>query len=242
MDQTATNLIQKLSSLADPQKAIFSQRFFKTQKGEYAEGDKFIGITVPDIRAVTKSFQSISLSELQKVITNEVHEYRLASLIILVDKFQKRKEEHERKQLIDFYLKYLDQVNNWDLVDISAEILGEFLINKDRKLLYKLAHTKKLWYQRVAIVATFHYIKHYQFTDTIKLAEIFLTHKHDLIHKATGWMLREIGKRDMAVLTEFLDKNCIDMPRTMLRYTIERFPEPTRQKYLKCRKKEEKIT
>lgn len=239
---TYKNIQLEFSKYINSEKAEFFPRFFKTGKGDYAEGDKFIGVTVPNQRKVAKIFQDIPLSELQKLVASEIHEHRLTALIILVNKFRKSKIENDRKQLIDFYLQNIDHVNNCDLVDTSAEILGEYLVDKDRKLLYELANSGKLWHQRIAIIATFHYIKTNQFGDTLAIAEVLLLYDHDLIHKAVGWMLREMGKRDMAVLTEFLDKNCINMPRTMLRYAIERFPEPTRQKYLKCKKRQRKIT
>lgn len=232
MTQTVNQLKLELSKYINPEKSAFFPRFFKTGKGGYAENDKFIGVTVPNQRKVAKSFQNIPLPELQKLISSEIHEYRLTALIITVNKFRKTKDESERKQLIDFYLTNIDCVNNWDLVDTSAEILGEYLVDKDRKLLYKLVKSGKLWHQRIAIIATFHYIKINQFDDTIAISELLLTHDHDLIHKAVGWMLREMGKRDINALFKFLDKYAQKMPRTMLRYAIERLPEPTRQKYM----------
>lgn len=227
----AKQLKLELSKYINPEKAAFFPKFFKTGKGEYSEGDKFIGITVPDQRKVAGEFKDISLLELQKVIESEVHEHRLTASIIVVNKFRKTNDMNERKKLIDFYLQNLDYVNNWDLVDTSAEILGEYLADKDRKLIYELANSDKLWHQRISIIATFHYIKHHQFSDTLAIAEMLLTHEHDLIQKAVGWMLRELGKRDLETEIQFLDKHYRKMPRTMLRYAIERFPEDLRQKY-----------
>lgn len=232
MPTTSKQLKLELTKHINPEKAAFFPKFFKTGKGEYSEGDKFIGVTVPNQRKVAREFKDISLLELQELITSKVHEHRLTALIIVVNKFHQTDNANERKNLIEFYLQNLDYVNNWDLVDTSAEILGEYLADKDRKLLYELANSDKLWHQRIAIIATFHFIKHNQFSDTLAIAEVLLTHEHDLIHKAVGWMLRELGKRDLETEIQFLDKYYRKMPRTTLRYAIERFPEDQRQKYL----------
>lgn len=235
---TSTQLKLELKKYIQPEKAAFFPRFFKTGKGQYAEGDKFLGITVPSQRKVAKQFSDISLFELQKLVASEYHEHRLTALIILVNKFRKSRGEIERKTLIDFYLQNIDFVNNWDLVDSSAEILGEYLADKDRSLLYELAKSGKLWHERIAIIATFHYIKNNSHNDTLAIAEILLNHEHDLIHKAVGWMIREVGNRNLKAETDFLDLHYTKMPRTMLRYAIERFPEDVRQHYLSKPKNE----
>jgi 3-methyladenine DNA glycosylase AlkD len=237
MKQTAKIVKNELQKYADTNKAATHSRFFKTGKGEYGEGDVFIGVTNPNMRKVGKQlFKEIEFAELQKLIQDKIHEYRLTALIMLVYKFQKSKSKEERKKIYDFYLKNLKYVNNWDLVDLSAHyIVGAYLFeyDGDRKVLYQLAMKNELWKQRVAIMSTFYFIKQGDFDDTLKIAEILLNHEHDLIHKAVGWMLREIGKRDVSVEKKFLHKFYKQMPRTMLRYAIEKFPEEERQRYLK---------
>ncbi len=229
---TSEQIKQELTKYINPEKVGFFPRFFKTGKGEYSEGDKFLGVTVPNQRKIAKKFNDTPLSELQKLILSEYHEHRLTALIILVNRFRKSNDEGERKELIDFYLKNIDRVNNWDLVDSSAEILGEFLSDKDKTLLYDFAKSTELWLERISIIATYHYIKNSNFDDTLAISEILLNHKHDLIHKAVGWMLREVGKRDLETQIRFLDKHKNLMPRTMLRYAIEKFPEEQRKRYL----------
>ncbi|MEI6728592.1 MAG: DNA alkylation repair protein [bacterium] len=230
----STQIQDELQTLTRPDKAIFLPYFFKTGKGEYAEGDKFIGVVVPDQRSVArKHFKQASLDDVQKLLDSPIHEHRLTGLIILTYKFEKG-DNAERKLIYDFYLKNTRAINNWDLVDCSAhKIVGQHLIDKDRSILYKLAHSKNLWEQRIAIVSTFAFIRLKDFEDCLNLAEIFLTHEHDLIHKAVGWMLREVGKKDEFVLVSFLNPNYKKMPRTMLRYAIEKFPEQRRILYLK---------
>lgn len=233
---TIVKIVQKeLTSYSSKEKALFLPKFFKTGKGEYAEGDKFIGVTVPNQRIVAKKYYSkISLKELEELLHSSIHEYRLTALIMLVYKFEKQKSESERKQMFDLYINNTDYINNWDLVDLSApKIVGAYLFDKERTLLYDFAKTNHLWKQRIAIISTYYFIKRNEFEDTLRISEILLNHKHDLIHKAVGWMLREVGKMNLQVEIEFLNKNYKQMPRTMLRYAIEKFDEDLRQKYLK---------
>jgi 3-methyladenine DNA glycosylase AlkD len=230
----STQIKDDLQKLIRPDKAEFLPYFFKTGEGEYAAGDKFIGVVVPDQRNVAKRyFKQVSLDDVQQLLNSEIHEHRLTGLFILTYKFEKA-DTKEQKVIYDFYLKNTKAINNWDLVDCSAhKIVGEYLIDKDRSILYKLAKSKNLWEQRIAIISTFAFIRQKDFEDCLNLAEGFLTHKHDLIHKAVGWMLREVGKKDEFVLVSFLNPNYQKMPRTMLRYAIEKFPEQLRIPYLK---------
>jgi len=221
--------------MQNPEKAKHLKKFFKTGKGEYGEGDEFLGgVTVPQLRALAKKYKAIELSELQELIGSKYHEYRQIALFILVNRYKKTKHESEKKELVDFYLRNRKYVNNWDLVDCSAPyITGDYFFNKDKKTLYNFAKSTDLWEKRIAVISTFGFIKNNSFGDALKIAEILLTDKHDLIHKATGWMLREIGNRDETVEKQFLDKYVKKMPRTMLRYAIEKFPEKERIYYLK---------
>lgn len=222
----------ELAALAHKERAVILQKFFKTGKGDYGEGDVFIGITLPDARKIAKKYKHLRLKELGKLLKSDVHEYRAIALMILLNKF--RNEPEERKNVVDFYLANTAGINNWDLVDISAPgIVGEYLLDKNRAILYKFAKSGNLWERRIAIVSTFAFIRKNQFADTLKIAEILLKDKHDLIHKATGWMLREAGKRNQAVLENFLKKNSRRMPRTMLRYSIEKFSPAKRKFYMK---------
>ncbi len=231
-----TPLISALRRCASSERRAVNMRFFKTGKGHYGEGDTFIGVRVPDCRKVASTFLDTSLSELQHSLDSPIHEERLTALIILVEKYKKAKSEKEQKELVDFYLKNKARVNNWDLVDASTDkILGKYLVEKgkkEREILYSLAHSSHLWDRRIAIVSTFAFIRKDQFRDTFALCELLLSDKHDLIHKACGWMLREVGKRDEPALEGFLKKHSKKMPRTMLRYAIERFPEKKRKAYL----------
>ena len=221
--------IKKLSNL---EKAQFLQRFFKTGKGEYAEGDAFLGITVPVQRQIAKKFKDLSFDELKELITSKYHEERLIALLILIERFKKA-DKNEKEKIVKFYLDYRKGINNWDLVDLSApKILGEYLIDKDRKILFKFAKSKDLWEKRIAVLSTFAFIKKKDFDDALKIYEILLNYKHDLIHKAIGWMLRELGKVDLKTEEEFLKMYYRTMPRTMLRYAIEKFPEKKRRAYL----------
>lgn len=227
------NLIADFQKLKNPKQAEILSKFFKTGKGEYGEGDIFFGIKVPEQRKlVAKYYKEILLSEVEKLIKSEIHEYRLTGLLILAEKYKKA-DESSKKQIFDLYLKNAKKVNNWDLVDLSApNIVGDFLLNKDREILCKLAKSKNLWERRIAIIATFTFIRAEQFKDALKIAEILVNDKHDLIHKAVGWMLREIGKRNIEAEEKFIHKYAEKMPRTMLRYAIEKFQENKRLHYL----------
>ncbi|MFA4817888.1 MAG: DNA alkylation repair protein [Parcubacteria group bacterium] len=226
-------IVAELQKLKNPEKARLLGRFFKCAKGEYGEGDIFWGIMVPLQRQVAKKyFQEADLKDAQKLLDSPVYEQRLTGLLMLVLKFGKA-DEKLRKVVYNFYLKNTKRINNWDLVDLTApKIVGGYLLNKDRKILYKLARSKNLWERRIAVLATFMFIRDNQFADSLKISEILLNDKHDLIHKAVGWMLREIGKRDIKAEEKFLQKYYRAMPRTMLRYAIEKFPERKRKKYL----------
>jgi 3-methyladenine DNA glycosylase AlkD len=229
----AKDVQKRLRSLGSREHAEIAQRFFKTGPGEYGEGDVFVGVRVPELRKLAKAFQELSLAEVGKLIRSKIHEERLLGLLILVRSFPKA-DPKAQERMYDLYMGHLRFINNWDLVDASAEhVVGAFLKDRDRKPLGKLARSKLLWERRVAIMATFHYIKGDEFSETLRIAEMLLSDKEDLIHKAVGWMLREVGKRDLDTEERFLKKNYMDMPRTMLRYAIERFPEPKRQRYLK---------
>ena len=229
-----SNLKTSLLQLANTERAIGAARFFKTGKGQYGEGDIFIGVSNPQIQAVVKEFyKNMEMLEIQELINDKIHELRFAGLLVLVNQYSKA-TKNQQQIIVDFYLKNLSKINNWDLVDCSAyKILGKFLLNKDRQILYNLAKTGHLWSERVAVVSTFEFIRNGQFTDIFRLSERFLSHPHDLMHKACGWMLREVGKRDELALEEFLDEHLPKMPRTMLRYAIERMEEKKRLGYLK---------
>jgi len=226
-------LKKDLQYLANPEKAKILQRFFKTGKGEYGEGDLFLGITVPEQRKLAKKYYALSQKELQRLLSSSYHEHRLTSLLILVIKYSKS-DESGKQGIADFYLKNTRHINNWDLVDSSADkIIGDYLLGRERSILYKLAESENIWERRIAIMATFRFIKNNQFKDTLKISELLLKDNHDLIHKAVGWMLRETGKRDMATEEAFLMKHYKKMPRTMLRYAIEKFDQQRRRTYLK---------
>lgn len=230
---TAKNVKQQLLTLANPERAEHSKYFFKTGKGEYAEGDKFMGIPVPQTRKVAKGFKELSFPELKKLLQDEFHECRFCALVILSEQFKKA-DDAKRKQIFDFYIDNMRGINNWDLVDVSAyNIVGEYLLDKNREVLYQLADSENLWEQRIAVVATMAFIRKNDFEDTLKLSELLLAHKHDLMHKACGWMLREAGERDEKVLTDFLDKHHKKMPRTMLRYAIEKLSPEQRETYMR---------
>jgi len=222
-----------LREYASEEKAAVLQRFFKTGPGEYGEGDRFIGVQVPAIRKVAKRHAAIPLRQVRSLLRSRVHEERLLALLILVQKFGRAHAVGQR-EIYEFYLSHTAHINNWDLVDLSADkIAGAWLLTRKRGILRRLARSRDLWERRIAIVATFHFIRHGQFEDTLAVAELLLGDGHDLIHKAVGWMLREVGKRDRAVEERFLERHYRAMPRTMLRYAIERFPEPLRQAYLR---------
>lgn len=222
----------RLQRLGNKARATVAQRFFKTGPGEYGEGDRFLGITVPEVRRLAKEYQAITRIEAIQLLQSEIHEERLMALLILVRAFSKG-DEHVKGKIYDLYLKNTRYINNWDLVDASAEhIVGAFLKGKSRKPLYDLARSKALWERRIAIMATFHFIKRNEFTETLAIARMLLSDKEDLIHKAVGWMLREVGKRHVQTEEGFLKEHYKKMPRIMLRYAIERFPESKRQRYL----------
>jgi len=223
---------ESLQKLADKNTAEVLQRFFKTGAGEYGEGDVFIGIKVPPLRKLAAEFQDTPLKSLRRLLKSEIHEERTLALMILVRQFA-RADENVRERIYDFYVAHTSFINNWDLVDGSAPyIVGPFLWKRDRSPLYVLAKSTSLWERRIAILSTFYFIRQNDFVDALKISELLLADEHDLIHKAVGWMLREIGKRDRAVEESFLKTRCRTMPRTMLRYAIERFPEPHRRRYL----------
>ena len=229
-------LLSQMLSHADPSQVPGLSRFFKTGPGQYGEGDKFLGIKVPVTRAVVKDcWREVGFAELETCVASEYHEVRLAALLALVEIFRHaRKDPALQRHCVDFYLAHTAYINNWDLVDLSCyPLLGEWLLDKDRTLLYDLARSgKTLWEQRIGIVSTMTLVRHGQLEDTFAIADILLHHQHDLIHKAVGWLLRETGKRDKAALVAYLAPRYQAMPRTMLRYAIEKFPEAERQSYL----------
>ena len=229
---------QALEVLSIPEKAEFFPRFFKTGEGEYGEGDQFIGVTVPDQRAVAKEyFKIIALEELSQLLSSKIHEHRLTALLILVYKFEKSKDQSEQKEIVDFYLHHLEYINNWDLVDTSCyKILGRYSFdNQEDNILIDLSKSEKMWEKRMAIVGTMYYIKKGKFDLTKKIALKNLLHPHDLMHKANGWLLREMGKKKEQELLDFLNLHYKKMPRTCLRYAIEKLDEDLRQDYLKSR-------
>ena len=233
-------LLKEISANADESQVAGLSRFFKTGPGQYGEGDKFLGIKVPVTREVVKAcWRETTREDLEECIASEYHEVRLAALLALVEIFKHAKKLQGKsgmteQECIDFYLAHTDRINNWDLVDLSCyPLLGVWLLDKDRTLLYDLARGgKTIWEQRIGIVSTMTFIRHGQLEDTFAIADILLHHPHDLIHKAVGWLLREVGKRDKAALEAYLQPRCKNMPRTMLRYAIEKFPEAERKLYL----------
>ncbi len=227
------NIQRKLQELGSREKAKVLQRFFKTGPGEYGEGDVFVGVKVPELRKLAKEYQEITVKEVKLLLRSAIHEERLLALFILVRKYSKGNET-EKKRIYVLYLKNMQFINNWDLVDSSAHhIIGAFLVDKSKEPLYILAKSINLWERRISIISTFYFIKHDKYAETLKISEILLTDEQDLIHKAVGWMLREVGKRHMPTEKKFLRKHYKRMPRTMLRYAIEKFPEDKRQGYLK---------
>ena len=229
-------LLEAMLSRADAAAVPGLSRFFKTGPGEYGEGDRFLGIRVPVTREVVRNCRSsVGFPEWEECIASAYHEVRLAALLSLVDCFSRSKDPLLRQRCVDFYLAHTDRINNWDLVDLSCyPLLGEWLLDKDRTLLYDLARSgRTLWEQRIGMVSTMTFVRHGQLADTFALADILLHHPHDLMHKAVGWLLREAGKRDKAALTAWLEPRCTQMPRTMLRYAVEKFPETERQAMLR---------
>ncbi|MDA8100307.1 MAG: DNA alkylation repair protein [Nitrospiraceae bacterium] len=230
---SAETIQKRLRSFASREKAKLLQGFFKTGPGEYGEGDKFLGVMVPQTRLVVKEFRDAPLPEVAKLLRSTWHEDRVLALLILVSQFE-RGDEKVRKTIFALYLKHTKYINNWDLVDLSApRIVGPFMDGGSRALLYRLVRSKNLWERRIAILATSFFIRKGEFADTLALSEMLLNDNEDLMHKAVGWMLREVGKKEVAVLEAFLGKHKLRMPRTALRYAIERFPEAKRKSYLK---------
>ncbi len=229
----AAHVIRTLKLLQNKEKAKILAGFFKTGKGEYGEGDIFLGISVPESRKIAKQYTFLQPSEILLLLQNKIHECRLVALLILVEKF-KSSNSLQQKDIFDFYLTNTKYINNWDLVDLSADkIIGVHLFYKSKTILYQLAESNNFWERRIAIISTFYFIKKNKFDETIQIAELLLHDKHDLIHKAVGWMLREVGKRNKTVEEEFLKKHYKTMPRTMLRYAIEKFSKEERKEYLK---------
>jgi len=232
MKYSAKNIQKELRQLADPETAVQSLRFFKTGKGEYGEGDLFLGIRVPVLRKRAKQYHDIPLAVSGELLKSEYHEERLFALIVLVEQFKKSGPD-QAEAIYHLYLEYTQYINNWDLVDISAaHIVGAFLYKRDRQPLYDLAVSKELWERRISIISTFYFIRCNEFGDTLNISKRLLKDKEDLIHKAVGWMLREIGKRNLKTEEVFLKKYYQKMPRTMLRYAIEKFDEEKRKNYL----------
>ncbi|BAG83705.1 MAG: DNA alkylation repair protein [Candidatus Azobacteroides pseudotrichonymphae] len=231
----AISLLYKILSVSDIEKAKFLQKYFKTKKGDYAEGDIMLGLSVPMVRDIVKKSPNFPFSEIQILLDSKYHEVRLAGLLFLVKQFKETKKEEERKKIFNFYLKNIHRINNWDLVDITCrDVIGSYLLNKeDRDVLYKLCRSNNLWEQRIAIVSTWTFIKNQQFDDTLAISEKLLNHQHDLIHKAVGWMLREVSKRNYPIIVSFLEKNYKRMPRTMLRYAIKHFSPEEKTHFLK---------
>lgn len=224
---------KKLQQLGSEEKAKVLQRFFKTGPGEYGEGDVFIGVRVPNLRKLVKEYQDITIKEVMQLLKSSIHEERLFALLILVSKYSKGNETL-KKRIYELYLQNTKFINSWDLVDGSAQhIVGAFLMDKSKEPIYRLAKSNSLWERRIAILSTLYFIKHDNYSETLKISKILLTDEQDLIHKAVGWMLREIGKRHISTEEMFLKKYYKRMPRTMLRYAIEKFPESKRKKYLR---------
>jgi len=231
----AADIRRELKSMAEPDKAAIMQRFFKTGPGQYGESDIFIGVMVPQSRRVARKFCQLPLGEVRTLLYSHIHEERLVALLILAWSYSISSSREKEEEIVRFYLDNIKQVNNWDLVDLSApNILGAHLVDRDRRLLYRLATSENVWKRRIAIVATHRFIRNGDFSDTLKIAKMLLQDRQHLIHKAAGWMLREVGKRDAAAQETFLEKHWSVMPRMMLRYAIERLPESKRCRYKKA--------
>jgi len=227
------NIRKKLQQLGSEEKAKVLKKFFKTGPGEYGEGDVFIGVGVPELRKMVKEYPDITIEESVQLLRSRIHEERMLALLILVGKYSKGNED-VKKRIYELYLQHTKFINSWDLVDGSAHhIVGDFLMDKSKEPIYRLAKSNNLWERRIAILSTFRFIKYDNYLETLKISRILLTDEQDLIHKAVGWMLREIGKRHISTEEIFLKKYYKRMPRTMFRYAIEKFPESKRQKYLK---------
>jgi|ERR1700754_2634275 len=230
---TATTIRAKLKSLGNPERAEMSKRYFKTGPGQYGEGDIFYGNNAAEVRGLAREYQAMAEDQILKLLASPFHEERAVALLILVRRFAKA-DPAARRRIYELYLAHTEFINNWDLVDLSApHIVGAYLVDKSRKPLYGLVRSPGLWARRIGILATFHFIRQNDFKDTFELSKRLLSDKEDLIHKATGWMLREVGKRDETAARRFLVEHYRKMPRTMLRYAIERFPDAERQSYLK---------
>jgi len=229
-----SHLKKDLQELVDPKRAKHSQRFFKTGPGEYGEGDKFLGLTMPKIRQVCKKYKDLSLNEISQLLKSPYHDIRMAGVIILTNQAKKAKGNKPQK-IFEFYLNNVDGINNWDLVDLSScYVVGKYLLKNpsQRKTLYQLAKSKNLWERRIAVISTLYFIRYDEFKDALKLATVLVNDKHDLMHKAVGWVLREVGKKDQALEEKFLKQHYQTMPRTMLRYAIEKFSPQKRKFYL----------
>ena len=230
---SAQEVQRELRVLANPARALHSMRFFKTGPGEYGEGDRFLGVPVPAQRTIAKKHCNLPLDEVQMLVRSEYHEERLTGLLILTCRYPKASAD-DQKAICHFYMTHIPWINNWDLVDVTApQIIGPWLEHRPRDILYEMARSESLWKRRIAILSTLHFIRKGDLDDTMKLADMLLHDRHDIIHKAVGWMLREAGKRNQQKLVDFLDVRYSDMPRTMLRYAIERLEEPLRISYLK---------
>ena len=226
----------ELKALANPRRAFELQRFFKTAKGQYGEGDIFLGLTVPEVRKIAAKHKKLPFTEIEKLTTSKFHEFRLCGLVILTLQYKASKERNEQKKIFNFYLRQAKNgnVNNWDLVDVTAPIIGAYLVGEPDPypLLEKLARSKSLWERRLAIIFTFAFIRAGELDPTIEISEKLMKDEHDLIHKAVGWMLRELGKKDVMLHRSFLANHSHEMQRTMLRYAIEKLPESERKKWL----------
>jgi len=234
MSSQTEKIVNRLRELGDSSIAAHSQRFFKTGPGEYGEGDKFLGIRVPTVRKCVREYRTISLKDTAELLKSPFHEARLLAVLILVAKYSAAKSDAEREVIYRSYLRHTEFINNWDLVDSSAEhIVGAHLFSKDREPIYRLVRSRVLWERRIGVMSTFHLVKREDFSDTLAIAELLLGDCEDLIHKAVGWMLREVGKRNRSVEERFLAKHYKQMPRTMLRYAIEKLPETERLAYLR---------
>ncbi len=221
-----------LKFLSDPKKAIILSRFFKTGEGQYGEGDIFLGIKVPDTRKIAIKHSSLPLKDAENLLKSKIHEERLCAILILVHKYNYGSDK-VKDEIVKFYLNNIKLINNWDLVDLSADkILGKYLIDKDKSILFRLAKSSNLWERRISIISTYYFIKNNNFEDTLTIAKLLLNDSHDLIHKAVGWMLREVGNRSLPTEEKFLKLHYKKMPRTMLRYAIEKFEEKKRKSYL----------
>jgi 3-methyladenine DNA glycosylase AlkD len=227
-----SDIKRELKENSHPDKAKIYLRFFKTGPGQYGEGDKFLGLTMPEQRIIAKKYVNTPLNEIEELIQSPYHEHRMTGLIILTYKYLNA-DEKLKKEIYNLYIDNYNQINNWDLVDVTApNIVGNYLLDKDKKILYDFATSNHLWKKRISIISTFTFIKNKQFEDTLKISEILLNDNHDLIHKAVGWMLREMGKRDEKKLTDFLDKYYKTMPRTMLRYSLEKLDKNKKDFYM----------